>query len=226
MVCSRREEDPGAMAAGRKQLLFPRLAKCAVNNTQTLQFTDSITPPPTLSHPETPLVTRATLQHDAMAGSALRGSNSTVFPSSTSVLSPCLAAPQPALAPTLHRTTPRKMASSALAPLVQTLQESLRSSDVRSWISGLDLKTGGLIILVVVAVLFLLDFFTKSYAPYGRSWVATAANAWLERDPLQPIDSFRGSRSLEPLTEVLDALATAAVKWGDAETPAVKSRAL
>ena len=34
------------------------------------------------------------------------------------------------------------------------------------------------------------------------------------------------SRSLEPLTEVLDALATAAVKWGDAETPTIKSRAL
>ncbi|MPC29487.1 uncharacterized protein LOC123508764 [Portunus trituberculatus] len=118
------------------------------------------------------------------------------------------------------------MASSALAPIVQTLQESLRSSDVRSWISGLDLKTGGLVILVVVAVLFLLDFFTKSYAPYGRSWVATAANAWLEKDPLQPIDSYRGSRSLEPLTEVLDALAAAAIKWGDAETPVVKSRAL
>ncbi|XP_050692918.1 uncharacterized protein LOC126983830 [Eriocheir sinensis] len=124
-------------------------------------------------------------------------------------------------------TSEKKMPSSALIPIMNTLQESLRSTDLRSWISGLDLKTGGLIVLVVVAAILLLDLFTKSYAPYGRSVVASAAQAWLDRDPAYPVDSLRGSRSLEPMTEILDALALAATKWGDAEEdPAVTNRAL
>ena len=84
------------------------------------------------------------------------------------------------------------MASSALVPIMNTLQESLRTTDVRSWLSGLDLKTGGLLVIVVVVALLLLDVFTKSYAPYGRSLIASAAHSWLERDPLMPIDSVRG----------------------------------
>lgn len=75
---------------------------------------------------------------------------------------------------------------------MNTLQESLRSTDLRSWISGLDLKTGGLIVIVVVVAILLLDLFTKSYVPYGRSVVASAAQAWLDRDPAYPVDSLRG----------------------------------
>lgn len=84
------------------------------------------------------------------------------------------------------------MSNSVLAPIMHTLQESLRSTDVRSWLSGLDFKTGGLLVIVVVVVFLLLDLFTKSYAPYGRSLVASAAQTWLERDPLVPVDSVRG----------------------------------
>ncbi|KAG7156267.1 uncharacterized protein LOC121853888 [Homarus americanus] len=117
------------------------------------------------------------------------------------------------------------MAINALAPVMYQLQESLRSVDLKHWVSQLDFKTVGLLAVVVVGVVFLLDLFTKSYAPYGRSLLSTAAHAWDNKDQLGFTGAIRGSRSLEPLSNVLDALAEAVVKWEEPEGSAARSRA-
>ncbi|XP_071530502.1 uncharacterized protein [Panulirus ornatus] len=109
------------------------------------------------------------------------------------------------------------MAASALAPIMYQLQESLRNVDLRYLVSTLDIQTIGVLSLVVVAVIFLLDLLTKSYAPFGRSLLSSAVHAWGISDQLGLNDAVRGSRSLEPLTGVLDALAEAVMKWEESE---------
>ncbi|XP_042204217.1 uncharacterized protein LOC121853898 [Homarus americanus] len=118
------------------------------------------------------------------------------------------------------------MAANALAPAMYQLQESLRSVDLAHWVSQLDFKTVGLLAVVVVGVVFLLDLFTKSYTPYGRSLLSSAAHAWDDKDQLGLKDAVRGSRSLEPLSNVLDALAEAVMKWEEPEDSTFRNRAL
>ncbi|XP_071530501.1 uncharacterized protein [Panulirus ornatus] len=118
------------------------------------------------------------------------------------------------------------MPTNALAPAMYQLQESLSSFDLKHWIANLDFKTVGVLALVVVGVLFLFNLLTKSYAPYGRSLLYSAANAWDNRDQLGLNDVGRGSRSLEPLMNVLDSLAEAVKKWEESEANTVKNRAL
>ncbi|KAG7156268.1 uncharacterized protein LOC121853869 [Homarus americanus] len=118
------------------------------------------------------------------------------------------------------------MPTSALAPVMYQLQESFNNFDLKHWVSQLDFKTVGLLAVVVVGVIFFLDLFTKSYAPYGRSLLVSAAQTWDNRDQLGLNDAVRGSRSLEPLSNVLDALAEAVLKWEEPEASAVKNRAL
>ncbi|XP_042869174.1 uncharacterized protein LOC122251350 [Penaeus japonicus] len=126
------------------------------------------------------------------------------------------------------------MAAHAVAPIVYQLQQGLRNVDLRSLVNSFDLKglvnkldiqTVGLVALVVVAAVFLFELFSKSYAPYGRSLLSSAAHAWDDGDQWNLKESARGSRSLEPVTKVLDALAEAVKKWEAQEEGAVRHRA-
>ncbi|XP_068226363.1 uncharacterized protein [Palaemon carinicauda] len=117
------------------------------------------------------------------------------------------------------------MASTAVSPFVY-FQEGLKNFDLGSWmqnfnladsIKDFDLKTFGWLALVVVAIIFIADLFTKPFSPFGRSLAVSAADAWQKNRP-QITDKFgRDSRSLEPVTEVLDALADAVLKWETSE---------
>ncbi|XP_037792779.1 uncharacterized protein LOC119588145 [Penaeus monodon] len=97
------------------------------------------------------------------------------------------------------------MAANAVAPIVYQLQEGLRNVDLRSLVNSFDLKglvnkldiqTLGLVALVAVAAVFLLDLFTKSYTPFGRSLVSSAAHAWDNADQWGLSESVRGSDSV------------------------------
>ncbi|XP_045615616.1 uncharacterized protein [Procambarus clarkii] len=117
------------------------------------------------------------------------------------------------------------MAANALAPFMYQLQESLNNFDLKNWVSQLDFKTAGVLAVVVVGALLLLNLFGKPFSPFGRSLLTSAANAWENRDQLGFGPALRGSRSLEPVTQVLDALAEAVRKWEEPEDSAVRTRA-
>ncbi|XP_037792972.1 uncharacterized protein LOC119588361 [Penaeus monodon] len=125
------------------------------------------------------------------------------------------------------------MASNALAPVIYQLQESLRNVDLRNfintdlsnWLDKVDFKTVGLVALAALVVLLVLDFFTKSPTPFGRSLVSSVANIWDSADQTGLSQSLRGSRSLEPVATVLDALAKEVKKWETPEDSAVRHRA-
>ncbi|XP_047491607.1 uncharacterized protein LOC125040879 [Penaeus chinensis] len=126
------------------------------------------------------------------------------------------------------------MASNALAPVMYQLQESLRNVDLRNfintdlsnWLGKVDFKTVGFVALAVLVVLLVLDLFTKSPTPYGRSLLSSAANAWDSVGQTGLSQSLRGSRSLEPVVSVLDALAEASKKWESPEDSVMRNRAL
>nr|XP_027229886.1 uncharacterized protein LOC113821575 [Penaeus vannamei] len=119
-------------------------------------------------------------------------------------------------------------------PVMYQLQESLRNVDLRSfintdlgnWLGKMDFKTVGLVALAALVVLLVLDLFTKGPTPYGRSLVSSAANAWDSIGQTGFSQSLRGSRSLEPVVTVLDALTEAAKKWEAPEDSVVRNRAL
>ncbi|XP_066976866.1 uncharacterized protein [Macrobrachium rosenbergii] len=119
------------------------------------------------------------------------------------------------------------MASTAVSSLGYYLQEGLRNFDLSNWmrnfdlassIKDLDLKTFGWLALIAVVVIFVADFFTKPFFPFRRSLAVSAADAWQRSRQQITFDKFgRDSRSLEPVTEVLDALADAVKKWEQSE---------
>ncbi|XP_064113549.1 uncharacterized protein LOC135220197 [Macrobrachium nipponense] len=119
------------------------------------------------------------------------------------------------------------MSSTAVSSLGYYLQEGLRNFDLSNWMRNFDLantfkdfdlKTFGWLALVVVAVIFIADLFTKPFFPLGRSLAVSAADAWQKNRHQITFDKFgRDSRSLEPVTEVLDALADAVKKWEQSE---------
>ncbi|XP_066976865.1 uncharacterized protein [Macrobrachium rosenbergii] len=126
------------------------------------------------------------------------------------------------------------MAYTTVSPLVHHLQEGLKNFDLTNWtrsfdlansIKDLDLKTFGLLGLVVVAVIFIADLITKSYGPFGKSLAFSAADAWQRNRQNVRFDKFgRENRSLEPVTEVLDALADAVKKWEQSERNGAQDR--
>ncbi|XP_047490927.1 uncharacterized protein LOC125040418 [Penaeus chinensis] len=126
-----------------------------------------------------------------------------------------------------------QMASNALTPFMYQLQESLRNVDLRNFISNdlsnwfgkVDFKTVGFVALAALVVLLVLDLFTKSPTPFGRSLVSSVANAWDSADQTGLSQSLRGSRSLEPLATVLDALTKEVKKWEAPADSAVRNRA-
>ncbi|XP_066976869.1 uncharacterized protein [Macrobrachium rosenbergii] len=121
--------------------------------------------------------------------------------------------------------------ATTVSPILYDLQEGLKNFDLTNWtrnfdvanfFKGLDLKTFGWLALAVVAVILVVDFFTKSYGPFGRSLAVTAADVWQRNRQHIHFDKYgRDSRSLEPVTEVLDALADAVKKWEKTEEPKV-----
>nr|XP_027229893.1 uncharacterized protein LOC113821583 [Penaeus vannamei] len=113
------------------------------------------------------------------------------------------------------------------------LQESIRNFDLRNfinndlsnWLGKMDFKTVGFVALAALVVLLVLDLFTKGPTPFGRSLVSSAANAWDSVGKTGLSQSLRGSRSLEPVVTILDALAEAAKKWEAPEDRLVRNRA-
>ncbi|KAK7080629.1 hypothetical protein SK128_013379 [Halocaridina rubra] len=114
------------------------------------------------------------------------------------------------------------MAATSLAPIVYQLSEGLRNVDLRSFngfdlhhfFGSIDIKIVGLIALAVIAILIFVDLFGKPYGGYGKSLAVSAANAWEDnRDQWTFDEAGRGSRSLEPMVQVLDTLAGAVQKW-------------
>ncbi|XP_066976863.1 uncharacterized protein [Macrobrachium rosenbergii] len=115
------------------------------------------------------------------------------------------------------------MSSNAVSPIIYDLQQSLGDFSLRHYAQGynlqhliknLDFKVIGWLALATVAAIFLIDLFNRSYPNYARSLAFTAADFWENNKVhLGFANDGRGSRSLEPLTEVLDALASSVKKW-------------
>ncbi|KAK3864237.1 hypothetical protein Pcinc_030057 [Petrolisthes cinctipes] len=124
-----------------------------------------------------------------------------------------------------------KMPSAAAAiptaaeTVIHTVDHGLRTLgyDLKSLVKAFDLQTVGLLTLVVIAGIFLFDLFsygyssyagnTSTYASYGRSLVFNAAKIWDQRDELGVDSSMRGSRNLDSVTQILDSLADAVLKY-------------
>jgi len=98
--------------------------------------------------------------------------------------------------------------------------------DLKTWVGSLDLVTVGVTILLASVGVLLFDLVTyfyaayvgsaKDYQPFGRSLVLGAAKAWDTRNELDfnnYLNDVRGSRSLDGVTHILDALAKAALEW-------------
>ncbi|KAF2346499.1 hypothetical protein FHG87_022745 [Trinorchestia longiramus] len=99
-------------------------------------------------------------------------------------------------------------------------------------LKNINFKTVGLVgagILLAVLLIDLLGYLyaaykgsSKQYVPYSRSLAIMAADAWDNRSSNaigEFYDPYARARSVEPLTAVLDSLASAARRWGDDSTP-------
>ncbi|KAK3870597.1 hypothetical protein Pcinc_024180 [Petrolisthes cinctipes] len=127
------------------------------------------------------------------------------------------------------------MPSSALAPFMHQLQQSFSNFDLnqfadrvdlKHWVSQLDLKTVGFVAVAIISVLLILQLFAKSYIGPARSLVASAAHAWQDSRDLPYDHPARASRNLDSVTQVLDTLAEAAIKWDESNTNEVTNRTL
>jgi len=120
-------------------------------------------------------------------------------------------------------------ASALMTQMDGTLR--LLGFDLQEFVKDLDIQSVGLFTLVVVAGVFLLDFLgygysayqgtTSAYSSYSRSLTTGAAKAWQSRDELgvNPfLNGIRDGRSLDRVTEVLDAISNA---WLQYEEPLV-----
>ncbi|XP_064113555.1 uncharacterized protein LOC135220206 [Macrobrachium nipponense] len=114
------------------------------------------------------------------------------------------------------------MASVASAADTQNLQDSVRSADFGRFVhnfnlldffSNFDYQIISWLGLAAVILVYLFGLSTRSFAPYGRSLALTAADLWENRDQHGFPSTGRGSRSMEPLIDVLDSLAVAVKKW-------------
>ncbi|KAK4311384.1 hypothetical protein Pmani_017108 [Petrolisthes manimaculis] len=104
------------------------------------------------------------------------------------------------------------------------LDQGLRSLgfDLGSLLKSVDVQTVGVVALFVLIGILLFDVFnygytsyagdTSSYVSYGRSLATSAAKVWDEREQLG-LSSGRGSRNLDTMTQVLDSLADAVLKY-------------
>ncbi|XP_066976862.1 uncharacterized protein [Macrobrachium rosenbergii] len=111
------------------------------------------------------------------------------------------------------------MITTTLSPLVSGLQESIKDVDLRSFTPPFDLlslnvKTVSWLALATIALLYLFSVFGKYLVPVGRSLAVNTAEAW-ENNVLGLNEIGRSSPSLQPYSEILDALARAVKKWED-----------
>ncbi|KAG7156269.1 uncharacterized protein LOC121853794 [Homarus americanus] len=118
----------------------------------------------------------------------------------------------------------------AATAVMHQVDESLRTLgfDLKSLVKAFDLQTVGLLTLVVVVGIFLFDLLnygyssyqddSSTYTSYGRSLVTTAARVWDHREQLGLNPYVRGGRGLDSMTQILDSLADAVLKYEDLET--------
>ncbi|XP_066977552.1 uncharacterized protein [Macrobrachium rosenbergii] len=138
-------------------------------------------------------------------------------------------------------TTAATIVAAASSPHVGTLMnkvdEQLRTAgyDLKSFIKSIDLHTVGFLTLLVVAAIFLFDLLnygysaylgnTSSYSSYGRSLVTNAAKVWDQREQLGFNNVItRGSRGLDSMTQILDTLADAVLKYEGEDNKVESSR--
>lgn len=99
--------------------------------------------------------------------------------------------------------------------------------DLTSLVKTFDIKTVGLLTLVVIGAIFLFDLLhygyagyagtSSSYTSYGRSLVTSAAKVWDQRDQLGLPSGLRNGRDLDAMTQILDSIADAIIKYDKLE---------
>ncbi|ROT71836.1 hypothetical protein C7M84_009807 [Penaeus vannamei] len=135
--------------------------------------------------------------------------------------------------PFTFRCPHKKMASNALAPVMFSCRRAFAtstsgtSSTTTSATGSQDgLQDGGLRGSGARWSSFWSWTCSPRPHPFGRSLVSSAAHAWDSTGQTGLSQSLRGSRSLEPVATVLDALAEAVKKWEAQEEGVVRNRAL
>ncbi|XP_068226358.1 uncharacterized protein [Palaemon carinicauda] len=119
--------------------------------------------------------------------------------------------------------------SNEISPILNFLEEGLRTIDfeglmqsllVQNFVKEIDTMTSGGLTLIVVGIILLVDLFTKSSGRSGKSLSSFTAHAWLENRN-QTFETATGTsgRSPDPVTDVLDILANAVLKWEEEEEP-------
>ncbi|KAK3870595.1 hypothetical protein Pcinc_024178 [Petrolisthes cinctipes] len=125
---------------------------------------------------------------------------------------------------TIQTSTIMHSPVTTINPAAAVLDQSLRSFgfDLGSLLKSVDVQTVGVVALFVLIGILLFDVFnygytsyagdSSSYVSYGRSLATSAAKVWDEREQLG-LSSGRGSRNLDTMTQVLDSLADAVLKY-------------
>ncbi|XP_045118561.1 uncharacterized protein LOC123508746 [Portunus trituberculatus] len=121
-------------------------------------------------------------------------------------------------------------ALTTISPGIMTqVDQTLRTLgfDLTSLVKTFDIKTVGLLTLVVIGAIFLFDLIhygyagyigtSSSYTSYGRSLVTGAAKVWDQRDQLGLASGLRNGRDLDAMTQILDSIADAIIKYDELE---------
>ncbi|XP_064113554.1 uncharacterized protein LOC135220205 [Macrobrachium nipponense] len=113
--------------------------------------------------------------------------------------------------------------STDISPFLSYIEDGLRTIDfdglmqsllVQNLVKEIDTMTSGALTLVVVGIILLVDLFTKSSGRGGKSFSAIAAHAWQENRNQSLFNATEpNGRSPDPVTDVLDILADAVLKW-------------
>ncbi|XP_064113543.1 uncharacterized protein LOC135220191 [Macrobrachium nipponense] len=126
------------------------------------------------------------------------------------------------------------MSLSALSPIVYQLREGLKNIGFFGWegvterFESSQFSGAGPEVIMIVSLATITFFFIMDVATSGRNLAVSSADVWEKFRGFMALDNIeRGSRSLRPMVEVLDALAMAARKWGEyeEEEEAVQNRA-
>lgn len=120
--------------------------------------------------------------------------------------------------------------------IMYQVDEQLRSAgfDLRTFVKSIDLHSIGFLTLLVVGCIFLFDLLSygyyaylgnaSTYSSYGRSLVTNAAKAWDRREELGLNALTRGSRGLGSMTQILDSLSAAILKYEGEDNTVESSR--
>ncbi|KAF2365723.1 hypothetical protein FHG87_003524 [Trinorchestia longiramus] len=80
---------------------------------------------------------------------------------------------------------------------------------------GLALVIGVLIYDFIAYLFAVYRNKTESYSPYGRRVASMASELWEKKNVFSGLNPYLKGRSLEPFTEILDAISDAVHKWDD-----------